>query len=471
MGTKRLFTILAAIVAVVASAGTIGFNGNTREVIDVSPEASTGLHHIYVLDGVDGVTMTYTAASATATVTWQDFSDGGGASVQDTQGVTRTGRMTRLSNITPNHGYIITEGTTPTYVWVTDYSTFGMKLHGISHNAATDDCGTTRLIIDGDAPEIVYYSINGARRVLDRQFKLTYNTLEWVNDSTATEWQQAPVERNLESLQSEIVVPAPLCNTTFTLSGDRFMEQWGEAITMESDNTYVTRTVDCRATAVQDVRENDNERQVAGGEGGEMLGGSAPVHIVFTGHPTDAVVYREWQLSTDAEFETIDQRINADEVDQTFNEAGTFYLRYVVANGDGTCEAISDVFTVNIGVSELLCPNVFSPGSSEGTNDVWKVSYSSIIDFHCWIFNRWGNKVCEFTDPSQGWDGTYHGKLVGAGVYYYVIQATGSDGKKYKLSGDINIIRHKKNPYTSDGDEEGTLPDTGGGDDGGGVVE
>ena len=35
------------------------------------------------------------------------------------------------------------------------------------------------------------------------------------------------------------------------------------------------------------------------------------------------------------------------------------------------------------------------------------------------------------------------GKLVPAGVYYYVIKATGADGKKYDLSGDINIVDYK----------------------------
>ena len=36
-----------------------------------------------------------------------------------------------------------------------------------------------------------------------------------------------------------------------------------------------------------------------------------------------------------------------------------------------------------------------------------------------------------------------NGKLVKPGVYYYVINATGADGKKYKKSGDINILRYK----------------------------
>ena len=61
----------------------------------------------------------------------------------------------------------------------------------------------------------------------------------------------------------------------------------------------------------------------------------------------------------------------------------------------------------------------------------------------CYIFNRWGEKMAEFHDPAQGWDGRYKGKIVPAGVYYYVIKARGSDGKDYNLSGDINILNYK----------------------------
>ena len=45
-------------------------------------------------------------------------------------------------------------------------------------------------------------------------------------------------------------------------------------------------------------------------------------------------------------------------------------------------------------------------------------------------------------------------KPVRPGVYYYVIQATGADGKKYKKSGDINIIRHIENSTTTNPDVE-----------------
>lgn len=128
-----------------------------------------------------------------------------------------------------------------------------------------------------------------------------------------------------------------------------------------------------------------------------------------------------------------------------FNKEGMFYVRFMASNAAGDCDYYSPVYEVSIGDSDIKCPNAFSPGSSEGVNDIWKVSYKSIINFECHIFNRWGVQVSHFTDPSQGWDGKYKGKLVPAGVYYYVIKATGADGKEYNLRGDINIINYKQN--------------------------
>ena len=101
------------------------------------------------------------------------------------------------------------------------------------------------------------------------------------------------------------------------------------------------------------------------------------------------------------------------------------------------------MYTIGIGASDLRIPNAFSP-NDDGVNDVWKVAYRSLLDFKCWIFDRYGNQIFHFTDPSKGWDGKYKGKTVKPGVYYYVIEAKGSDGTKYKKSGDINIVNYKK---------------------------
>ena len=52
--------------------------------------------------------------------------------------------------------------------------------------------------------------------------------------------------------------------------------------------------------------------------------------------------------------------------------------------------------------------------------------------------------MAEFHNPALGWDGKKGGKLVPAGVYYYVIKARGADGRDYNLSGDINIIGYNE---------------------------
>ena len=66
-------------------------------------------------------------------------------------------------------------------------------------------------------------------------------------------------------------------------------------------------------------------------------------------------------------------------------------------------------------------------------------------------------KIISFSDPAQGWDGKKGGKLVPSGVYYYVIKAVGSDGKKYNLSGDINIINSKQSVGTGTSSGEETI--------------
>lgn len=99
-----------------------------------------------------------------------------------------------------------------------------------------------------------------------------------------------------------------------------------------------------------------------------------------------------------------------------------------------------DEYTEAPDTSMLKCPNAFSPRNADGVNDEWRVSYKEIAEFRCHIFNRHGQQVATLTEPEQGWDGTYKGKKVAAGVYYYVIRAEGTDRKRYELSGDINLF-------------------------------
>ena len=56
--------------------------------------------------------------------------------------------------------------------------------------------------------------------------------------------------------------------------------------------------------------------------------------------------------------------------------------------------------------STLTMPNAFSPNHDD-INDIYKVKqYQNIVEFRATIFNRWGQKLYEWTKIDEGWDGT-----------------------------------------------------------------
>ena len=91
-------------------------------------------------------------------------------------------------------------------------------------------------------------------------------------------------------------------------------------------------------------------------------------------------------------------------------------------------------------VSQLAAFNAFSP-NGDGVNDVFTVTYKDIKTYRLQIFNRWGNLIFETDNPEQGWDGRYNGDEVPEGTYYYLIDATGLDEKRYLMKGFVTLVR------------------------------
>ncbi len=107
------------------------------------------------------------------------------------------------------------------------------------------------------------------------------------------------------------------------------------------------------------------------------------------------------------------------------------------ATGDDSLTSDSTVVLT----SSLVIPNAFSPNHDE-INEVFKVkSYQNIVEFHAYIFNRWGQKLYEWTDLEGGWDGTYQGKDVKQGTYFVLVKAKGADGQTYNIRKDVNLLR------------------------------
>ncbi|MCT4582057.1 MAG: gliding motility-associated C-terminal domain-containing protein [Flavobacteriales bacterium] len=95
--------------------------------------------------------------------------------------------------------------------------------------------------------------------------------------------------------------------------------------------------------------------------------------------------------------------------------------------------------------------NVFTPNGADG-NDYFKLDGTSdpcydVMDIE--IFNRWGKKVFESTDPHFKWDGKHHktGLDCAEGVYYVIID--GTYGSQYDLQGNRipNVVRDQFTVY------------------------
>lgn len=436
---QTLLIMLAAIAGTVSAAAALTLpQGSTA--IHIEAQASTGLNGgIYVFEQAAGVRLSSSFRAGTS-VSWQRFGSMGAAYAEAVTPVSQTATTSVIELGQDDAGYILTEGNTVTYFWVVNYARHQLQLDGIAF-ADEQECDRTMLALQGNGDRILYYTINGRGDELSRQLQIEYSTLVYNADSETYQPETVTVEAPYVHTVS---VAAPLCDTQFHISGDRFLRQWGREQTAVSP-LWQARAVAAETSAEQLQRDVPNEQTDAAASN---LGGSAPCEITFKAAVSDAAVYREWQISSDPEFGLVDLTYNDLEFTYTFREQGTQYVRFIANNAAGDCEYVGTTYDVFVGESALKCPNAFSPQTSPGVNDEWRVSYKSLISFECHIFNKWGTELFSTTDPATGWDGRYGGKYVPAGVYYYVINATGSDGRKYKLAGDINIIGYNERNNT-----------------------
>ncbi|ESU26288.1 hypothetical protein FLJC2902T_27680 [Flavobacterium limnosediminis JC2902] len=78
----------------------------------------------------------------------------------------------------------------------------------------------------------------------------------------------------------------------------------------------------------------------------------------------------------------------------------------------------------------LMYPKFFTP-NGDGYNDYWKIKLSdNEPDMTIRIFDRYGKLMKELGADSQGWDGTYSGKVLPSNDYWFVV--TRENGKEYR---------------------------------------
>jgi gliding motility-associated-like protein/uncharacterized repeat protein (TIGR01451 family) len=93
------------------------------------------------------------------------------------------------------------------------------------------------------------------------------------------------------------------------------------------------------------------------------------------------------------------------------------------------------------GCVTLSIPNIFTP-NQDGKNDYFVPEKAfNIKSYSIIILNRWGNVVYEGNDLLSGWDGTFDGKNVSEGVYFWKVEYTDNYEKAGEMHGNLSLVR------------------------------
>lgn len=134
------------------------------------------------------------------------------------------------------------------------------------------------------------------------------------------------------------------------------------------------------------------------------------------------------------------QSPNSPQTEITNLDVGLNYVVYKISHPE--CDATSDTLLVDVEDCNEFgsdFPTMITP-NGDGNNDLWVLDNLNILypDCNVTIFDQWGNSVFTSTGYAKPWDGTFKGKPVPMGTYFYVIQTNGTDKKV--LKGNVSVI-------------------------------
>ncbi|NUO00239.1 MAG: gliding motility-associated C-terminal domain-containing protein [Saprospiraceae bacterium] len=125
-------------------------------------------------------------------------------------------------------------------------------------------------------------------------------------------------------------------------------------------------------------------------------------------------------------------------------ESTAYRLTALDANG---CSATDVVMIFVDATRSIYIPNIFSP-NGDGINDLFTVfAGKDVLEIKGFlIFDRWVNMLSQNgpfqpNDLQYGWDGTFEGREMNAGVYVYYAEVVFVDGRTEVFKGDVTLMR------------------------------
>jgi gliding motility-associated-like protein len=119
---------------------------------------------------------------------------------------------------------------------------------------------------------------------------------------------------------------------------------------------------------------------------------------------------------------------------------GKYDVKVKDANGCADSATISILYN---NCCQPFIPNAFTP-NGDGQNDDFNVLYKGDMELkELSIYNRYGQRVFSSANKNSSWDGTFNGKAIDGGIYFYYIRITcGNITKKpLEFKGDLVLVR------------------------------
>ena len=169
---------------------------------------------------------------------------------------------------------------------------------------------------------------------------------------------------------------------------------------------------------------------------GDTIFSGARITLTVGGIPAGLDVRYAWSGNYDPSTGTGESLV----VTAPREDGGDLDYMVTVTTNEGDCPRDADIGLTYV-ESTFKIPELITP-NGDGTNDFFRVYAvpGSLTEFNLSVFNRWGQRVFESSDPDEGWDGTKNGTPQNSDLYLYLTTFT-INGLEVTEDGQFNLVR------------------------------
>ncbi len=165
-----------------------------------------------------------------------------------------------------------------------------------------------------------------------------------------------------------------------------------------------------------------------------LTGVGFPNQLVLTNYSTGSIS-NQWLFNDDPSVNTTSLNAVKD-----YTISGSYSVT-LIAYGNSGCNDTANYALRIADSSGITLPTVFSPNGDD-INEIFKPIAKGISSMNVWIYNRYGTIIIKWDRVNGSWDGhTTSGERCEAGVYFVIVEASGFDGKSYKLKHSLTLVR------------------------------